>query len=205
MILVFSGKLGVGKNHISETYFIPLILRKLKELFPHKIWVPYFYNMGSFLKSQLYAENKFNFKDLFIDKHHHVRNELQSFGSYCRDKYNKDYWIHHVDMWIQLTQHELTMINKGLDNEYEPLFIIQDLRYKNELEYFKKQKDCHIIRIIASDRNHIKAEYEKADIHHTSETDLDDVHFDHILYNDITNHHLLSDIHNMIDSIINHD
>lgn len=197
-ILVFSGKLGVGKNYISEHYFIPMYIKKYQSKHPDHIIIPYFYNMGSFLKSRLYAEKNYSFQDLFINKNHHIRNELQKYGTLYRETIDKDYWIKQVDMWIKLTQHELTM----LDQKYIPLFIIQDLRYKNEYQYFYKQPECHIIRIIAPDRNQKKGKSENADMSHPSEIDLDDVFFENILYNSEDNTELMDDINKILEKIL---
>ena len=91
------------------------------------------------------------------------RSLMQYWGTDFRRSLNKQYWIDKVEQ-------KLNKISKDLNKN--KIFVIDDVRFKNEIEWLKKKKG-HTIRIIRPEQF-----CNKINTTHASETDIDDVTFD---------------------------
>lgn len=184
IVLGMSGKLGVGKNYISDKFIIPRLIREFASR--NVTLVPYYFSFGSFIKAQLYAEDGLDdltFENLFVHKSSNVRERLQKFGTEMgRDKLRKDLWIRYVDIWISITLYQLQQLES--DNPILPLYIIQDVRFQNELEYVQDYPNHLVVRVVAPGRHSIRCTQSNSNGTHLSEIDLDAAVFEHVLLND---------------------
>lgn len=184
IVLGMSGKLGVGKNYVSDKYVIP----KLMEMFGDDYTVvPYYFSFGSFIKTEIYGRDMtdtLSFRNLFIKKTSSVRKHLQTYGTEMgRHHIREDLWIRHVDMWIQIQTYQLRQL-PVLKKKILPLFVIQDIRFKNEWTYVQNLANSILLRVHAPSRNKSRCESEQANSQHASETDLDRVPFPYTIHND---------------------
>lgn len=188
MILIgISGKKGVGKNYISEKYIVPYFIKKYNELFPSKIISPYFISFGTCVKAELYGrKTELDFEKLMInEKTKLLRKQLQEYGTDIgRGGYGKDIWIRQVDFWMK--NHIYSLECSGMTDLYVPLFVIQDIRFENELEFIQNFPNALIIRVISEKRNSKRClrESNKIKDEHISETSLLNVSFPYYIYNE---------------------
>lgn len=177
MIIGLSGKLGVGKDYIAQNI--------LNSLLPHNT-LPIFLSFADHLKVELYCRdnnNKLNYNNLFINKTADIRKELQTYGTELNRNNKSTIWIDALDMWIQLL--------KNRHKNYNFIFIITDVRFKNEFKYIKSNNGI-IIRINANKRNEERLMKEASGNlniynsikNHISEIELDNYDFDFIIDND---------------------
>lgn len=187
IVLGMSGKLGVGKNYVSDKYIIP----KLMTIYLEKGFtvIPYYFSYGSFIKSELYAKDTIgdlSFYNLFVQKTSEIRHRLQTYGTdICRNNVRKDMWIRHVHMWINIQQYQLDQLPENIKNNIIPLFVIQDVRFENEYNFVKSFKNHILIRVESHTRNLIRSQFENSNAKHLSETSLDDKCFENIIHNEI--------------------
>lgn len=175
MLIGLSGKMGVGKNYISEN-IIPNILEKVMQnvrIFP--------ISFADQIKVELaIRDNTLTYENLFIHKTNETRDKLQKYGTEVgRSKYGEDIWIKSVEMWMKI-------FNDRVPKKDNLVFIISDVRFKNEAEWIEKNNGL-LIRIKAPNRNIKRIVEEKIDIskiNHISEIDLDDYNFNNIINND---------------------
>lgn len=186
IVLGLSGKKGVGKNYISETYTIPQLCSKVREKYPDKTIIPYFFSFGSCIKAELYSRNvSFKLDDFLSNqpKTTEMRMLLQSYGTELGREQNHDkIWIRQIEYWMatQLIYLSRSPIRKHLI----PLFVIQDIRFKNEYEYVSKLPNSIIIRIVSDERHSKTCQIEGTKDDHVSETDLDHHLFPYYIFND---------------------
>jgi|688.fasta_scaffold30666_5 phosphomevalonate kinase len=178
MIIGISSKMGCGKDFITEHYFIPFLENKLK-LKTLQV------SLADQIKVNVMTKEGISYEDVFIKKNETTRQLLQKEGTeFGRDVFGKDIWIKYYQNWIQILQ------GRGVK-----AITTCDIRFKNELEWFKSQKNTVLIRIHAPKRNHQRLLQESNgdkniyDIlsNHISECDLDDIkddQFDYIVKND---------------------
>jgi len=196
-VLGISGKLGVGKNYVSENMIIPMILKWYK----NKVVVPYFFSFGSFIKSELYGrDDRLTYHNLFEEKTSDIRHRLQQYGTEIgRDNFRKDIWIRQVKLWMEIQTNQLNVINQHLSTPIYPMFVIQDIRFPNELEFIQSFENSLVIRIEAPLRHLQKCREEQSTPQsHSSETSLDNILCENIIYNDETD----TDIHQQINDIL---
>lgn len=189
-IIGFSGKIGSGKNYIAEHIFIPLLIEYYKNL--NITILPYFFSFADHLKVECLARIPYNqldqnqgYNNFFINKNQETRVMLQQYGTENgRNNYHNEIWIRAVNTWIDIQYNRI----KHLENII-PIFIISDVRFKNEAEFI--EKNGVLIRINALNRtlNKIKTESNDIDIinkimNHQSEIELDDYNFKYIIDND---------------------
>ena len=173
MLIGLSGKMGVGKNYIGENV-IPYILEKLINnirIFP--------ISFADHMKVELaIRDSKYNYDNLFINKTANTRKKLQEYGTdICRKEYGSDIWIKSIDMWMKIYQDRIPKSDTAI-------FIISDVRFKNEAKWIEENKGL-LIRVIAPNRNKKRIDKEKIDkIDHISEIDLDDYKFKYIIDNE---------------------
>jgi phosphomevalonate kinase len=173
-IIGLSGKMGCGKNYIAEK----ILYSHYKDKYNILI-----IGFGDLVKAELYARDKtLSYDELYDKKTFESRKKLQEYATENgRNKYGFDMWIRGLDIQIET-------FNKRHENA---LIIICDVRFKNECEYIKS-KGGTIIRIISNNRTLDRYkqegnnEIEKINNikNHSSETELDNYNFDHIIYND---------------------
>lgn len=163
-VIAINGKLGSGKDYICK-YVIEKAVKKagiryLPVAFADQI------------KVNVMTNTSLDYHSLYIQKSDISRRFLQTEGTNHRNV-NKNIWIDYMHNWITVLEH------KGIQ-----LFIITDLRYKNELDYITshfKHRNI-LIKVIAEDRTNKKLLQEaNGDIdaynlikNHTSECELDD-------------------------------
>jgi hypothetical protein len=195
ILLGVSGKLGVGKNYITENYLVP----KLIESFSDKRvqYVPYFFSFGTQVKVELYSRDtssSLNYNNLFIEKSNYSRTSLQQYATdNGRDKYRKDMWIRAIDMWIKVQLSNLDIVNKHITRRIVPIFVVEDVRFENEYEYIKSNSGILVI-IESAYRNFEKIlqeldnkTYENTENIHQSEEGLEHLEFHFRINNDPVN------------------
>lgn len=168
-IIGFSGKIGVGKNYLSEN----VIGKKLYEM-GYNI---HFVGHGDFVKYEvgcrLSKSNKIDntfveqmndiFLDLFVNKKKETRRILQLYGTeYSRqggdivlDKNNGIILVNDPNVWIKAVHLHINNILSKSYNKSKDVFFITDLRFPNEFEMIKCIGGI-TIRINGSNRNHQK-------------------------------------------------
>jgi phosphomevalonate kinase len=186
MLIGIIGKLGVGKDYISHNV-IEVVLKKYKSSYLQLAFADQ-------IKINVMTKKNIQYQDVYIDKTQETRQLLQIEGT--EEGRNSDLgpniWINYLDNWIKVFE------NRGIEN-----FIISDVRFKNELEYIKKNNGI-TIKIVAPNRNMKKLQSESngdQDVlnkirNHRSECDLDDIQnseYDMIIYNDIDSNNNVND------------
>lgn len=187
MYLGVSGKIGVGKNYITEHYIVPKIINKFSN---NKIQiVPYFFSFGSQVKIEMFSRDSsdvLNYHNLFIQKTNETRNMIQEYATENgRDVYRQDMWIRAVNLWTIIQNINLEIINKYVDRKLVPLFVVEDVRFTNEYEYIR-HLDGILVYIEAPERNIKRLSYESTATSrtHISENGLGHLDFDLRLNND---------------------
>lgn len=205
IIIGVSSKMGCGKDFITKHYIIPFLENELK-------FKTLQLSLADQIKINVMTKQNILYKDVFIKKNQKTRKLLQEEGTELgRNILGKDIWIQYYKNWVQILQ------NRGID-----AITTCDIRFKNELEWFKSRDDTFLIRIHAPERNNQKLLQEsdgKEDVYknlgnHISECDLDDIHddqFDYVIHNDpedkldlsnlykkISNKIFLNRLHNLI-------
>jgi hypothetical protein len=194
ILLGVSGKLGVGKNYITEHYIVPKLVEKLSDT--NVQYVPYFFSFGTQVKIELYSRDTSSFLDynnLFVNKSKDSRTSLQKYATENgRDVYRKDMWIRAIDMWIKVQADNLNVINTHLTTKLVPIFVVEDVRFENEYNYIKSNSGI-LVLIESFQRNFQKNLSELIDknkdneIVHESEKGLEYLEFHLRLNNDPVN------------------
>lgn len=174
MLVGITGKLGSGKDYVANNIVIPIIKNKYRYL----QW-----SFADQLKINVMTNKYIDYKTIYEEKTADTRTLLQDEGTRVgRDK-NKNIWINFFQNWT-------TVHNKrGID-----VFVITDVRFKNEMEYIKKMGGI-LIKVWAPNRNLERlntesknCDYTKRFIEtHESECDLDmilDTEYDMVIDND---------------------
>jgi len=168
ILIGLSGKMGVGKDYIAQNIILPYLeKRNIKTLI---------IAFADQIKVNTSVKNNISLSKMYDTKNEDIRKLLQKEGTENgRDKYGNNIWIDYVDKWTDVYS------KKGIQ-----AFIITDCRFKNEVDYIKKNNGV-IIRIEAPLRNKERIYKEKDSLEiqkHISEIDLDDYKFDNIINND---------------------
>lgn len=170
-IFAFSGKLGVGKNFISEKVFIPFLEKKNTLVIA----------LSDHFKVETIVKDGFDYTKVYFKKDETTRVALQKRGTEeGRDIFGQDVWLETIKTWIRV------YAERGVER-----FIITDVRFKNEF-FGLRQIGAKIFRVVAPRRNHDKLLEEsenKKDLfeiikNHKSETDLDGIDFNNVIHND---------------------
>jgi hypothetical protein len=192
ILLGVSGKLGVGKNYITEHYIVPKLIEKLSD--KNVQYVPYFFSFGTQVKIELYSRDTSSFLDynnLFVNKSKQSRTSLQKYATENgRDVYRKDMWIRAIDMWMKVQLDNLSVINTHLTKKLVPIFVVEDVRFENEYNYIKSNSGI-LVLVESFKRNFQKnlSELSNKDneIVHESEKGLEHLEFHLRLNNDPVN------------------
>ena len=174
-IIALTSNLGCGKDYIIDNEIIP-ILKSLNKNRYLKI------SFADQIKINVMSKNNVKYDDVYVTKTSETRLLLQNEGQLLRN-IQSDIWTNYLNNWINVYN------NRDID-----IFLISDLRYKNEYDYVKKNNGI-IIKIIAPKRNKNKLIQEsKGDEKimnkiktHQSECDLNNLtndFYDLIIYND---------------------
>lgn len=168
ILIGLSGKMGVGKDYIAHNIILPYLEKKnIKTLI---------IAFADQIKVNTSVKNNISLSKMYDTKNENIRKLLQKEGTENgRDKYGNNIWIDYVDKWTDIYS------KRGIQ-----AFIITDCRFKNEVEYIKKNNGV-IFRIEAPLRNKERIYNEKNSLEiqkHISEIDLDDYKFDNIINND---------------------
>ncbi len=172
-IIGFSGKIGVGKNYISEN----IIGKKLFDL-GYKI---HFVGYGDFVKYEVGSRfektssidtnfiNQMNelFSGLFVNKKKEIRRTLQLYGTELSrqggdvvlDSENNIVLYNESNVWVKSVHlHVMNIISKSYDSSKD-IIIITDLRFPNEHVYIKQMGGI-TIRVNGTNRNNDKLKQE---------------------------------------------
>jgi dephospho-CoA kinase len=179
IVIGVTGKLGSGKDYITNHVIIPVI-EKIK----------YRYLQFAFadqIKVNVMTKNNISYNDVYENKTPESRQLLQNEGTEVGRMQDRNIWVKYMDNWMNV--HE----NRGVS-----LYIISDVRFKNEYEFVKNNKSMGIIvKVVAPKRNEDRLlkesrgdEYVYQKISsHASECDLDDYNndkYDMVIENDTT-------------------
>lgn len=154
MIFGFSGKMGSGKNYISEKIFIPMFERA----FPGRKILPVAF--ADHLKINTIVKYNLNRTDVYNIKPVEVRKLLQTEGTENgRNKYGNDIWIRYLSEWIYILK------QKGITD-----FVITDCRFQNEVNWINENKG----KVIRIELDQTQSVYKNKETkNHLSETELD--------------------------------
>jgi len=195
IIVGISSKMGCGKDFITQNHIIPFLENKLK-IKTLQI------SLADQIKINVMTKRGISYEDVFVKKNKITRELLQKEGTELgRDIFGKDIWIQYYQNWV-----------KVLEARGVKVITTCDIRFKNELEWFKSQKNTVLIRIHAPKRNHQRLLQESNGdenvynilSNHISERDLDDIkddQFDYIIKNDPEDVLDLSDLYKMLSNI----
>lgn len=225
-IFGFSGKIGVGKNYISEK----MIGKKLDEL-GYIVHILAFgdmpkYELGSrfgLIKDNFLDEMNTTFNELFVNKSAETRSKLQIYATdYSRNGGEliiKDKFTLYNEplIWIKALYLQIKNILSKSYNRERDVFIITDIRFENEAQFIKLMGG-YTVRIISPSRNNFKLLEEakknysnESDIHdfidriknHESETNLDNYNFDFVINNEPDNKNFYYEIEEIVEKLTN--
>jgi hypothetical protein len=215
IILGVSGKIGSGKNYITENVFLPELYKIAQD--NHTQIMPYYFSFGDHLKVECLCRVPYDelnqtdgYYGFFVEKTQATRDKLQKYGTENgRNVYHQDVWVRAIDTWINIQMERLNNLKKHLNNANKilPVFVISDIRFMNEAEYVRS-KNGILIRINAPNRtlhrvrSEAKGDTQTMDkiMSHASEISLDDYDFDNQINNDLVS---IDEIKEKCQSIIN--
>lgn len=193
VIIGICGKMGSGKDYIASKYIIPF-LYSIKR-YPLQL------SFADQIKVNVITKNNISFKDMYIQKNDYTRRLLQREGTEDgRNKFGDDIWINYHNTWTQIH------MSRGIDT-----IITCDVRFKNEIEYIKKNNGI-LIKVVAPTRNELRLQQESSGDtavynrikNHQSECDLDNLEdciFDIIINNDKEcNNNFINKLYNILET-----
>lgn len=176
-VLGISGKIGTGKDYIVSNIIIPLLEQKYN-------MTPIVLAFADQLKYEMIVERGFSFESVWEKKTHESRIAMQQAGQEKRSRFGSSVYIRYLF-------EQMRILHK---RHPKYVFIIVDVRFKNEMDFIKKELNGMVVRLIAPKRNMIKLKQE----HQTneqiekvstniSEVDLDDYPFEsyELIKNDV--------------------
>ena len=199
ILIGFSGKIGSGKNFIAEEIFLPKLFDIYSKRAPDKRLIPYYFSFGDHLKIECLCRNSYTNLDqtsamynFFIEKDQTTRDMLQKYGTENgRHVYHEDIWVRAVESWISIQESRLEKLRDRTKNDFLPIFVISDVRFKNEAEFIKSNNGI-LIRVNAPNRSNKRISSEANNdpqimekiISHLSEISLDNYDFEYNISND---------------------
>lgn len=181
-----SGKVGVGKNFITEKVF-------MKMLDPAPTMVTSFADQ---IKVNGIVQHGLDRYKCFVEKDEHTRKIMQRVGTEeGRNVYGQDIWLRYTLEWM------IVHASRGIKR-----FIIPDVRFHNEFDFIKELGGT-MIRVNAVKRNRAALEREAAKGtgtaesigSHQSETELDSGRtFDYTIDNDIDAPNVFIQVRDMV-------
>lgn len=190
MLFGVCGKLGSGKDFFA-THVILDSLREKGESCLHL-------NLADQIKTNVMTKQNISYDDVYHTKTKDTRRLLQSEGTENgRNLFGNDIWIKYFDNWKNV------FMSRGISH-----IICTDIRFKNELAYFK-ENNAFLIKIIAPELNNERLLQEsQGDPHvlntiqtHISECDLDDI--PNSEFNLVIHNHKNKDIHTLYSEFTN--
>lgn len=204
ILIGICGKMGCGKNYISEKYLLP-ILKSMG-------FIPLEMSLADQIKINVMTKDNLQYEELYVEKSDKTRTLLQYEGTECgRQKFGEDIWIRYINNWISIYS------KRGIT-----AFIVPDIRFKNEADWIKESGGI-LIKVVAPDRNEQRLQresrgdpvvYKRIKLH-ASETEIDNISddvFDLIIDNteqttneqiiNITNEQTTNVIQNLIQSLL---
>lgn len=176
LIVAISGKLGTGKDYITDNYLIPYLKS---------------YGLNNFTRMAFADQVKVNVASrhgiditrcLLGDKSSDLRLMLQKEGTEeGRNKYGENIWVDTLENWIKL---------RTIRDNVQ-VVLVTDCRFPNEAKWVEDHGGL-LIRIEAPNRNNQRLDNEsKGDVvlknniaSHSSETALDNYKFKFVINND---------------------
>lgn len=162
LLIGITGKLGSGKDYITNNVILPIIREKK---------LPYLQcAFADQLKINVMSKYNICYQDMFEKKTQQSRLLLQQEGTDVGRKLDQDMWIKYLDSWINIYN------SRGIE-----VFVISDVRFRNEYQYVLS-KGGIMIKVVAPYRNKRRLwqecqgcweTYDKIKSH-PSECDLDD-------------------------------
>lgn len=187
-IIAFSGKIGSGKNYLSENIVFDYLRKKNKNVL--------IVAFADYLKTMCHVKDRILYERLFYDKDIESRKALQNRGILERNE-NPNIFIEVLDCTMR------TAFDRKVD-----VIIVSDLRFKNEFK-FLKDMGALLVRVNSPKRTKDKLISECGDdkkssivASHISEVDLDDCkEFDYYISNDYENKdNVIVELKNILDS-----
>lgn len=178
IIIGVTGKLGSGKDYITNNVIIP-VLEKMN----------YRYLQCAFadqIKVNVMTKNNISYEDVYENKTKESRRLLQFEGTEIGRSYNRNIWVNYMDNWMKVHS------SRGIN-----VFVISDVRFKNEYEFIKNNSQIGlVVKIVAPKRNEsrlLKESNGDMEVYnsiskHASECDLDDYlndKYDMVICNDV--------------------
>jgi hypothetical protein len=190
MIIALCGRMGVGKDFVLNNYIIPFLQSKRRDFIK--------LSFADQLKVNLMVTHNLTYNELYETKTNESRTLLQREGTENgRMVLGEDIWIRYFNAW------KTVLDNRGV---YD--YIISDCRFKNEIDWVKKNGGI-VIKVVANKRNIYRINQECNNIRnttHPSETDLDSLDnsfYDIVInndYDDIINKYSL---YEKLDNLVN--
>jgi hypothetical protein len=222
-IFGFSGKIGVGKNYISEQILGKKLYDAGYNVHILAIADQLKYELGSrfsLMKNHNNFKEEMNetFNELFVNKSADTRMKLQVYGTeYCRhggelNIVNKFSLYNEPCIWTKGLYLQIKNILSRSYDSTKDVFIITDVRFENEAEFIHLMGG-RTIRIDSPTRNNLKMLEEakkkytdEKDIdnfinqikNHESETNLDTYDFDYTINNEPNNVNLNKEIEDIL-------
>lgn len=183
LLIAVSGKLGTGKDYITENMILPIISSTVSRMaFADHIKV----NVASQAQAQASQAPQFTLEQCLLGaKSAELRGRLQTAGTAeGRDIYGPDIWVITLENWIRLRQ----VRDRGPD-----VVLVTDCRFENEANWIIKHGGL-LVRIESHRRNAVALHRESggdpeimASIStHISETALDNFPFEYVVHNEDT-------------------
>ena len=176
LLIAVSGKLGSGKDYITENFLLPLLNKNIsvsKMAFADHIKINVASQDGVPIETVLSGSKK-----------PEIRKKLQIQGTEeGRDKYGEDIWVKTLENWIKL---------RTCRGDHLDVVLITDCRFQNEALWIEQQGGL-LIRTVAKDRHDIALDKEAGSDPvvrhsietHRSETSLDAYRFKYTIDNSI--------------------
>lgn len=174
LIIAVSGKLGVGKDYVTNEMILPYITGTVgKMAFADQVKI----NVAS-------QDNSISLTEcLKGNKSASLRRKLQIAGTEeGRNKYGPNVWVNTLENWIRLRQ-----IRDGKPD----VVLVTDCRFPNEADWVERNRGL-LIRINAPTRHEVALQRESCgniDTYtniskHESETKLDNYNFEYVINNE---------------------
>jgi hypothetical protein len=164
IVIGITGKLGSGKDYIANNVIIPVI-----EKFNYRYLQ---YAFADQIKVNVMTKNGISYNDVYEEKTHESRMLLQTEGTEVGRTNDPNMWVNYLSHWIHVHY------KRGIS-----VFIVSDVRFKNEHEFVKNSDVGLMLKVVAPNRNHQRllresdgdpVLYKKID-NHRSECDLDNL------------------------------
>jgi hypothetical protein len=173
LLIAVSGKLGTGKDYITENMILPAVAGTVSRMaFADHIKVNVASQSPEFTLTQC----------LTGEKSAELRHKLQTAGTAeGRDLYGADIWVTTLENWIRLRQ---------LRDGGPEVVLVTDCRFENEANWILRHGGL-LIRVVSPELNASALDRESGGdpelraciASHVSETALDNYDFPHVVYN----------------------